>query len=158
MIYIYVYILYYNLNSCEGDTDSCKDGLIECNNDGFDCIVNCISQESCGGSAYIRGPIGGKLIVNCIGEKACEGSTIFNGEAGTDLTVVCQGVEACKGGAQFIFGSGKGLVFCNGSPDTCLDAVFTFPADAMTRPGVSFSCNGDFCPPDSPQPFSNGAV
>merc|ERR1712154_732973 len=35
---------------CITGTDACKDGTIRCNNDGFDCIVNCMSESSCSGS------------------------------------------------------------------------------------------------------------
>lgn len=72
--------------------------------------------------------------------------------------MVCQGPEACKGNAQFNFGSGAGAVWCNGASDTCLGANFNLPPDAEITPGASFSCQGDFCPPNAPAPFSNAAA
>jgi len=135
--------------------DACKDGLIECNNDGFDCIVNCMDFESCAGATSIMGPAGGALTVQCLGDKSCEGSFAVNGEMGTDLTAVCQGPEACKGSAQFNFGSARGAVWCNGGVDTCLGATFNLPANADQMRGFSFSCQGPYCPADAPAPFSN---
>jgi len=138
--------------------DACKDGLIECNNDGFDCFVNCMDFEGCSGSSVIMGPVGGSLTVQCVGDKSCEGGLSINGEVGRDLSVVCQGPEACKGNAQLNFGSGAGAVWCNGASDTCLGASFNLPVDAEITPGASFSCQGDFCPPNAPAPFSNVAA
>jgi len=142
--------------NCIGEVDACKDGIIECNNDGYDCIVNCMSYEGCGGAASIMGPAGSPLTVNCIGDKSCEGAFTVNGEMGTDLTAVCQGPEACKGNAIFNFGNGKGAVFCPGSsPDTCLGAAFNLHPESPTGPGIGFSCTGNACPADAPASFQN---
>jgi len=135
--------------------DACKDGLVECNNDGFDCIVNCMDFESCSGATSIMGPAGGALTVQCLGDKSCEGSLSVNGEMGTDVIAVCEGPEACKGSAQFNFGSGRGAVWCNGGVDACLGATFNLPVNAEMTPGLAFSCQGAFCPQSAPAPFSN---
>merc|ERR1712154_740073 len=137
--------------NCIGEVDACKDGIIECNNDGYDCIVNCMAYEACGGASSIMGPADSPLTVNCIGDKSCEGAFTVNGETGTDLTAVCQGPEACKGNAIFNFGYGAGSVVCPGSsPDTCLGAVFNLHPESPTGPGISFSCTGNACPPEAP--------
>jgi len=145
--------------NCIGEVDACKDGIIECNNDGYDCIVNCMAYEACGGASSIMGPADSPLTVNCIGDKSCEGAFTVNGETGTDLTAVCQGPEACKGNAIFNFGYGAGSVVCPGSsPDTCLGAVFNLHPESPTGPGISFSCTGNACPPDAPASFRNPGV
>jgi len=133
--------------NCDGGPDACKDGLIECNNNGFDCIVNCIADNACAGSAMITGPTNGRLTVNCRGIKACEGSVVFDGEFATDMTVICRGNEACKGSPVFNYGTGLGTLECNGQPDTCLGAA-TF----NMQPGTEsrFVCSGNACPSNVP--------
>merc|ERR1719189_2171423 len=59
--------------TCDATTDSCKDGTIKCNNNGFDCIVNCFGENSCSGLTKIIGPDQAALTVNCIGMKSCDG-------------------------------------------------------------------------------------
>jgi len=135
---------------CDGTSDACKDGILTCN-DGYDCIVNCLSENACSGSAQIEGPIGGGLRVNCFGGKACEGGTVFNGEDATDMSVVCDGHTACKGGVQLNYGIGAGTLACNGL-NACEGAFFDVPANAD-----SFACTatGGKCPASAPKAFSN---
>ena len=134
--------------TCDGGADACKDGIIACNSDGFDCTVNCLSEASCSGSSEIVGPVGAKLTVNCIGLKSCEGATKFNGASSTDVTINCQGNEACKGSVEYNFGNGLASLACNGLPDSCVGgSVFN------TGIASGFSCSGPNCPPDAPQPF-----
>merc|ERR1712154_654208 len=109
---------------CITGTDACKDGTIRCNNDGFDCIVNCMSESSCSGSTTIIGPVGGRLTVNCHGLKSCEGATVFDGAQSTDMTVICLGNEACKGSVTLNFGTGEGRLECHGTPDSCVGSLF----------------------------------
>lgn len=137
--------------TCDGGVDACKDGIIACNSDGFDCVVNCLSEAACSGSSEIVGPVGGKLTVNCIGLKSCEGATKFNGAASTDVTINCQGSEACKGSVEYNFGNGIASLACNGLPDSCLGgSVFN------TGIAKGFSCSGPNCPVDAPQAFGPG--
>jgi len=137
--------------TCDGMTDACKDGIIACNSDGFDCTVNCLSEAACGGSAEIIGPVGAKLTVNCVGMKSCEGATKFNGASSTDVVVNCQGNEACKGSVDFNFGTGVAKVACNGLPDSCVGGS-TF----NTAIAAGFSCSGPNCPADAPAAFGPG--
>eukprot|EP01084_Bolivina_argentea_P203140 347001_1 len=144
--------------TCDGYPDACKDGIISCNSDGFACVVNCMSEQACAGSAEIIGPKGASLTVHCKGMKACEGSTVINAMDSTDVTVVCQGGEACKGNMEVNFGYGKAAVYCHGDPDSCEGAVFNLLPDAATIAGAGFSCTGARCPADAPPSFSNGGV
>merc|ERR1712154_456700 len=105
--------------NCEGK-DACKDGVVECNNDGFDCFV--YFGEFAGSSVTIQGPIDSALEVTCFGDKSCEGSTSINAFDSTDLTVDCFGAEACKGNIQLNFGYGVGTLKCTGEPDACQGA------------------------------------
>eukprot|EP01083_Nonionella_stella_P077686 212262_1 len=142
--------------NCDGGTDSCKDGLIECNNNGHACVVNCLSDSACAGATSIIGPVGSALTVNCIGAKSCEGAVNFDGDKGTDLTVACEGDFACKGGVSFNFGMGIGSIACNGLPDACQGgAEFVLQPNAEITPGVAFSCTGTNCPGNAPVAFSN---
>eukprot|EP01083_Nonionella_stella_P192439 711348_1 len=137
--------------ACDGTSDSCKDGLIECNSDGFDCIIDCISMNSCAGSTTIIGPSGASLTVNCIGAKSCEGSVTVEAIDTTQTEINCRGNEACKGSGVVInFGNGMNSVSCSGQPDACKDAQFNVPAGAL-----SFSCRGSNCPVE-PASFKNG--
>eukprot|EP01084_Bolivina_argentea_P144732 253856_1 len=144
--------------TCDGTTDACKDGLIECNNPGYDCFLNCLSGSGCAGAAYILGPEQGNLQVSCLGENSCEGSVVFDASNGKDLIVVCDGPQACKGSVNFKFGNRRGAVACNGLPDSCSGgAEFTFLPNAQTTPGISFECSGQNCPAN-PTPFSNAPL
>eukprot|EP01083_Nonionella_stella_P187935 691653_1 len=67
---------------CEGTPDACKDVQIECNNDGYPCIVDCIASNACSSNTIINGPKRNSLTVNCLGKKSCEGDTIFNNKEG----------------------------------------------------------------------------
>merc|ERR1712154_418549 len=137
---------------CITGTDACKDGTIRCNNDGFDCIVNCMSESSCSGSTTIIGPVGGRLTVNCHGLKSCEGATVFDGAQSTDMTVICLGNEACKGSVTLNFGTGEGRLECRGTPDSCVGSpIFNMQAG----PNAAFSCGGVNCPPEAPAAFGN---
>eukprot|EP01084_Bolivina_argentea_P015100 28246_1 len=131
--------------TCIGHPDACKDGIIACNSDGFDCVVNCMSEQACSGSTEIIGPRGASLTVNCMGPKACEGSTVINAVESTDVTVFCEGSAACKGSVEVHFGSGTGSIYCNGDPDSCEGIVL----NVQDIPGAAFSCNGAHCPVDT---------
>lgn len=140
---------------CDGTNDACKDGVIDCNSDGFDCTVNCLAGSSCSGATVINGPVNAKLTVNCMGGQSCEGSVVVNNHQGTDTTIVCDGGQSCKGSVQFNFGSGYSRVACNGDPDSCQGgAVFNLPPGAEFIPGAAFLCTGSFCPNYAPVPFS----
>ena len=133
---------------CDG-VDACKDGILACN-DGYDCIVNCLSENACSGSAQIEGPKDAGLRVNCLGGKACEGSPTLNGEDSMDMSVLCDGYTACKGGVSMNFGMGTGSLECNGN-NACEGAFVEVPPDAK-----SFVCKGTgTCPASAPQSFSN---
>eukprot|EP01083_Nonionella_stella_P072569 195709_1 len=139
---------------CNGTPDACKDGVIECNSDGFDCVVNCRATNGCSGSTQIIGPRNAKLTVNCFGEKSCQGSVIVDGATSTDVSVQCNGAEACKT-AQFNFGFGVSSIACNGDLDSCVGATFNLVSGAQTRAGAAFECTGSFCPVNTPLAFSN---
>ena len=135
-----------------GGQDGCKAAIIDCNNDGFPCIVDCIAEQACSGATGIIGPKDGSLRVNCLGEKSCEGSLVVDAEKGTDLIVLCDGLTSCKQ-ATFNFGSGEGMVQCNGLPDSCIQAAFNLLPNAYQLDGAAFSCVGEQCPLDAPEPF-----
>eukprot|EP01084_Bolivina_argentea_P188461 324436_1 len=147
------------LITCDGvsNPDVCKDALIECNNDGFPCIVNCISQNSCSGSASIFGPANSALTVNCMGTKSCEGALQINAELGTDTSVLCDGTTSCKG-TQFNFGAGINKVECNGSPDACKSSIWNLLPNARVTAGTAFECKGNTCPSNVPEPFNNAGM
>eukprot|EP00485_Elphidium_margaritaceum_P013187 CAMPEP_0202685300 /NCGR_PEP_ID=MMETSP1385-20130828/1052_1 /ASSEMBLY_ACC=CAM_ASM_000861 /TAXON_ID=933848 /ORGANISM="Elphidium margaritaceum" /LENGTH=954 /DNA_ID=CAMNT_0049339615 /DNA_START=49 /DNA_END=2913 /DNA_ORIENTATION=+ len=143
--------------TCSVGTDACKDGTIKCNNDGYPCIVNCLSGSACAGSAHITGPRGASLSVNCLGGQSCEGSVQIDGSVSTDVSVVCDGSQACKGSMAVAYGLGSNSLQCNGSPDACVGmsaGSFVLPSNAHTTIGVAFQCSGQ-CPPDAPASFSN---
>eukprot|EP01084_Bolivina_argentea_P016354 30608_1 len=141
---------------CESNADACADALIECNNDGYPCIVHCNGAQSCSGASAIMGPADASLTVYCKGNKACEGETSFDASSGTDLNVVCAGGHACNGDIQFNFGKGSGLIQCIGQPDACGGPiVFILPRNAAITPGIAFACVGDLCPLHAPAPFNN---
>lgn len=142
--------------SCDGTTDACKDGIISCNNEGFDCIVNCLAGQACAGSAEVIGPAFGSLTVNCMGAQSCEGSTKIDGALGKDMSVICEGPQACKGSPMLNFGTGIGSLACLGAPDSCqgiTETELNIPANAQ-----AFSCTGDFCPAAAPAPFNKSPV
>ena len=77
----------------------------------------------------------------------------FDASLGTDLIVVCDGSQACKGSVEWLFGSGRGAVACNGHPDACTGgANFVLLPNAETMAGASFECTGQNCPA-VPAPF-----
>merc|ERR1719242_1493327 len=92
--------------TCDGSTHSCTDGTIRCNNDGFDCAVNCMAGASCSGSSVIHGPAEGTLTVRCMGGRACSGVTVVDNTLGVDTTIVCGGSQSCTDSVQFNFGRG----------------------------------------------------
>eukprot|EP01083_Nonionella_stella_P225349 801251_1 len=133
--------------------DACIEQEISCNNDGFACIINCISENACGGS-IINGPKHGSLTVNCIGEFSCEGGTTFNGNTGKDLYVNCDSTSACTE-SIFNMGFGRTIIGCNGDPESCEMAIFNLYPNALKTDGIAFSCMGNFCPINAPKSFSN---
>ena len=140
--------------TCDGADDACKDGMIECNNDGFDCTVNCLAGSSCAGAAIINGPVGGRLTVNCLGSQSCEGSVVINNHEGTDTAILCEGGQSCKGSVVFNFGAGQSTVACNGHPDACQGgAEFALLPGSESMSGAAFQCTGPLCPSYAPAPF-----
>ncbi len=58
---------------CDGASDACKDTIIDCNNNGYPCNIQCFGETSCSGGSIINGPVNGALNVICMGDKSCEG-------------------------------------------------------------------------------------
>jgi len=129
--------------NCDQDAAACKDALIECNNPGYDCVVNCLDTQACAGSAKIMGPEGGKLDVNCVGGQACEGSTIIDGSTSTDVTVQCSGGTSCKGSTQVMFGTGHASMTCLGRPTSCQGMM---EVSINKNQVASYNCVGVYCP------------
>ncbi len=126
---------------CEGQSlDVCKDTPIECNNDGYDCYVTCMMENSCSGATNIRGPVNGALSVTCYGDKSCEGNTHFDASMGTHFTENCDGMTSCK-------------VACNGDPDSCLSSFWNLLPGARSMQGAAIEFIGQFCPINTPEPF-----
>lgn len=141
--------------NCEDGGDACKDGIISCNNDGYECVVNCLSENACSGSARIMGPANAALTVNCEGGASCDGDTHFGAIGGTitDMSVFCNGLESCGGDLTFNYGTGRGRLQCN-SPDACMGRG-SFNSIAVETPGASFECHGPNCKAFAPEPFVN---
>lgn len=139
--------------TCDGSNRACNDGMIRCNNDGFDCAVNCMAGTACSGSAIVYGPAAGTLTVRCMGDRACSGVMAVDHTFGVDTTIICGGSQSCTGSVQFNFGSGYSRVACIGNPDSCQGVDFNLPPDAQTLSGAAFLCTGVFCPGSAPAPF-----
>jgi len=141
--------------NCDQHGDACKDGIISCNNDGYECVINCLAENACSGSARIVGPAGAALTVNCEGSASCDGDTHFGaiGTTTTDMSVFCNGLESCGGDLTFNYGVGRGRLQCN-SPDACMGRG-SFNIAALNLPGASFECNGPNCKQFAPESFYN---
>merc|ERR1712228_98801 len=128
-------------------------GMIQCNNDGYPCFVECIGEQACISSTII-GPVKSALSVNCIGDTSCEGSMAVFGEVSSDVSITCNGFTSCKG-TMVNFGTRTNSIACNGEPDSCDALIVNLQHNAHVTPGNSFKCTGLYCPATIPANFNN---